>query len=124
MENEYFIIKNLQFTRWVARLLPIRHKLQFLVSKYLVEGKKLAIPYTKGWFICTTVTGKNLSTLQEILLEGNRSLPEASFVDEIRNLFPRKMVLVDVGGNIGGFFSNFIDKCSRVVVFEPVPRLS
>jgi len=31
--------------------------------------------------------------------------------------------MLDIGGNIGTFTSQFLHKASRIYVFEPIPRL-
>ena len=33
-------------------------------------------------------------------------------------------MFVDVGGNIGSFMWQFAHKCSKVIIFEPIPRLN
>ncbi len=120
----YTTINNLGLLRLVSRVLPLKHKLSFLVKKYLADGSDLAIRYYRDWYVCTTVSDLNRSTVEQVIMEGVFSQPEVALIKEIRNRLPEEMVMVDVGGNIGTFLCQFIDKCSKVYVFEPIPRLN
>jgi FkbM family methyltransferase len=122
--TEYRTIKNLPLLRLTARVFPLKHKLNFLVKKYLADNSRLAIRYSGKWHICTTVTNLNRSTMEEVILEGTFSQPEIALIRKLRKELPGNMSLVDVGGNIGSFFCQFLDKCQSVTVFEPIPRLN
>ena len=122
--TEYTKIKNLSFLRSISSLLPLKHKLSFLINDYLKEDTDLAIRYFKNWHVCTKVSNINRSTIEEVILNGPNSQPEASLIRQMRNELPDDMVLVDVGGNIGTFLCQFLDKCKTVLVFEPIPRLN
>lgn len=120
----YTIVKNLKLLRIISRLIPLKHKLSFLIKDYLKEDTDLAIRYFKNWFICTSVNKINRSTIEEVILEGTYSQPEEYLIKQLRHKLPDDMVLIDVGGNIGTFLSQFIDKCRQIFVFEPIPRLN
>lgn len=120
----YIQIKNLRLLRFISTVLPLKHKLVFLIKKYLVNGKDLAIRYFNNWFICTSVNDINRITVSEIILEGANSQPEIALIKTLQADLPTGMVMVDIGGNIGTFFCQFLHKCEHVYVFEPIPRLN
>ena len=120
----YTTIKNLRLLRFISRLFPLKHKLAFLIKDYLNDGTELAIRYYKNWYVCTTVNKINRSTIEEVILSGTYSQPEVSLIKHLRNELPDNMVFIDIGGNIGTFMCQFVDKCDQVFVFEPIPRLN
>lgn len=122
--SQFIRVSNINLYRTLAFLLPLKAKWQFLIRKYLADGTALAIPYFNNWYICTTASPINQSTLTSIILEGTHSQPEQALMQELRKTLPDQMVMIDVGGNIGTFTSQFIDKCSDVYIFEPIPRLN
>lgn len=117
-------VSNIGLYRTLAYVLPLKAKWQFLIRQYLTNGTALAIPYFNNWFICTTASPINQSTLTSIILEGTHSQPEQALMQQLRQSMPDQMVMIDVGGNIGTFTSQFIDKCAAVYIFEPIPRLN
>jgi FkbM family methyltransferase len=121
---EYKIVSNIGLLRLISRVLPLKHKLRFLIDRYLQVGTKLAVPYFGSWHICTTVNKINQSTLESVILEGPASQPERALIKKLRSELPDNMTFIDIGGNIGTFLSQFIDKCDRAVVFEPIPNLN
>lgn len=122
--NAYTKIKNLNLVRFISRVFPLKHRLNFLVKGYLQNGKQLAIGYYKGTYICTTVNDENRSTVEDVILRGADGQPEAALIKKIRKQLPMNMVFVDVGGNIGTFLWQFTFKCRQAFVFEPIPRLN
>ena len=122
--SETILIKNLSLVRFISKVLPLKRKLNFLIKNYLRENLDVAIPYYKAWDICITVTDLNRSTVEKLILEGINSQPEIALIKLLRKKLPGNMVFVDVGGNIGTFLCQFLDKCERVIVFEPMPALA
>jgi FkbM family methyltransferase len=122
--TSYITIKNLNLVRAVSRIFPLKHKLNFLISKYLKTGTQLAIGYYKTMSICTTLNDENRSTVAEVILRGPDGQPEAALLKKIKKDLPNNTVFADVGGNIGTFFWQFRDKCKDIYVFEPIPRLN
>jgi FkbM family methyltransferase len=110
--------------RIISRLVPLKHKLNFLIKKYLTTQNELAIRYHKNYFICITVNDSNRSTVEDVILRGTGGQPEAALIKRLRNELPDNMVLIDIGGNIGTFLWQFADKCDTIFVFEPIPRLN
>jgi len=121
---QYITIKNLAVLRFISRIFPLKHKLNFLVEKYLVTGSELAIKYYNGQFICLTVNDNNHSTVEDVILRGVEGQPEALLVKRLRKELPSNMNFIDVGGNIGTFLWQFTDKCAVAYVFEPIPKLN
>jgi len=121
---QYRTISNLPALRFIRRIFPLKHKLNFLVKKYLEAGSELAISYYKGNSICLTVNDNNRSTVEDVILRGVEGQPEALLVKKLRTSLPSNMKFIDVGGNIGTFFWQFTDKCTEVYVFEPIPKLN
>lgn len=119
----YSEIKYLKLIRTIAMIFPLKRKLNFLISQYLINGKKLNIPFSKGWNIFITVTAGNHSTISNLILEGSNSQPEGMLLKRLQNELPDNLTMIDVGGNIGSFFCQFINKCKKVYVFEPIPSL-
>ena len=122
--TQYKTIKNLQLLRSINTLLPLKHKLKFLIRKYLISDTNLAIRYYKSEYICTTLNDINRSTIVDIILMGAHGQPEHALINTIKNKLPGNAVFIDVGGNIGTFLWQFVEKCDQVFVFEPVPRLN
>lgn len=120
----YTKINNLGLLRLISRIFPLKHKLHFLIKKYLVNDSNLAINYYKNWYLCTNVTEMNRSTIEQVILGGIYSQPEVALIKQLRAQLPDNMGLIDVGGNIGTFFCQFEDKCDKIFVFEPIPRLN
>ncbi len=119
----YSPIKYLKIVRIIALTFPLKRKLNFLIKEYLHNGRKLKIPFFRNWNIYITVTQNNHSTISNLILEGSNSQPEGTLLKRLSKELPDNMTLVDVGGNIGSFFCQFINKCNIIYVFEPVPRL-
>lgn len=118
-------IKNFSLLRLINFLLPLKGKWKFLFNKQLKEGASITVPYNKDWKISFIVKKGNESTISEVILEGVRNLPEYHLVQKIKNNeLGKDIVLVDVGGNIGSFFSQFYDISMRIIVFEPIPDLA
>lgn len=122
--HAYSTIKNLNALRLCSKVFPLKHKLSFLIKKYLNDGSGLAIRYYNNWHVCTVVNAMNRSTIEEVILEGTASQPELALIKKMRNALPDKMVMIDVGGNIGTFLGQFVDKCDTIFAFEPIPRLN
>ncbi len=119
----YTSIRNLALIRNIAVIFPLKRKLNFLISRYLKNENRLKIPFAKNWDIYINVSENNHSTISNLILEGSNSQPEGKLLKRLHTELPDNMTLVDVGGNIGSFFCQFINKCSKVYVFEPIPRL-
>ena len=121
---QYRTISNLPALRFISRIFPLKHKLNFLVEKYLGTGNELAIDYFNGQSICLIVNDSNRSTVEDVILRGVEGQPEALLVKKLRNELPFNMNFIDVGGNIGTFLWQFTDKCAEAYVFEPIPKLN
>ncbi|CAN5895042.1 hypothetical protein BH11BAC4_BH11BAC4_01090 [soil metagenome] len=121
---QYRTIKNLPALRFISRVFPLKHKLNFLVKKYLETGSELAINYDNGQSICITVNDNNRSTVEDVILRGVDGQPEALLVKRLKKELPSNMNFIDVGGNIGTFLWQFTNKCAEAYVFEPIPKLN
>lgn len=114
----------MKLIRLISGIFPLKHKLNFLIRRYLGKGTSLAIAYCDDKFICTTVSDDNRSTTEDLILMGVNGLPEYSLISKIKPLLPDGMVVIDVGGNIGTFLWQFERKSSSIIVFEPIPALN
>ena len=120
----YSKVKSMAVLRLLHHVLPVKHKLDFLIKNYLHFSGLLAIKYFKNFYICTNVTDLNRRTISELILEGQASQPELHLIKQLQQQLPNDLSFVDVGGNVGTFMWQFADKCSDVTIFEPVPRLN
>lgn len=116
-------INNIAFYRLVARLLPLKNKLNFLIRKFTNNSSELVIPYYKDFAICIVPNRGNTDTLSDLIFEGARYLPEYSLANRIKEELPSSFTYVDIGSNIGTTIWLFADKASRVLAFEPIPHL-
>jgi FkbM family methyltransferase len=118
------VVKNLTALRILSALLPLKHKLNFLVRDYLRNNSQLVIKYYKEFSILIMVNDSNHATVEEVILRGIKGQPEAALIKSIKKDLPDRATFIDVGGNIGTFFWQFVDVCKKVYVFEPIPRLN
>ena len=122
--NRTIAVKNIKLVRRISRIFPLKRKLNFLIKNYLKQNLDIAIRYFNNWDICIVVDNSNRSTVEKLILEGVNSQPEITLIKILRKRLPGNMILVDVGGNIGTFLCQFLDKCDKVIVFEPMLPLA
>ena len=77
---KYLEVRRLSLIRFVHLIIPIKHKLNFLIQSYLNTNSILAIRYFRKYYICTKVTDLNRKTIGELILEGVRSQPESFLI--------------------------------------------
>lgn len=123
-ENTPIHIQNLGLLRKISRILPLKHRLIFLVKKYLSPGTFLAIRYLEYYDMYIIVSDINRKTVSELILEGEHNQPEISLIKEIKKSLKATGTLIDVGGNIGSFTAQFVNCFKSIIIFEPIPRLN
>lgn len=116
-------IRNHELFRWLARVLPLKYKLNFLIRFYLRSKVSLLIPYHQNFLIAIQPNEHNQRTISDLIFEGARYLPEFALVRRILGTLPRNYVYVDVGANIGTTIWLFAGQAGKVVAFEPIPHL-
>src|ERR1700712_1328143 len=121
--NKSVPVKNVDLFRLISKILPLKRKLNFLIRTHLKRNLAITIPYFNNWDIYITVNDSNRSTVEKLILEGINGQPEITLIRTLRDRLPDNMILIDVGGNIGTFLSLFLDKCEKVIVFEPMRQL-
>lgn len=117
-------VKNIGFLRLVSKILPLKTKLNFLIKDYIIGSKKIVIPYGYNYAIVTTPEVIAESTLNHLIFEGARYLPEYELLHTIKQKLDNEFIWVDVGANIGTLIWQLADKCKYVHAFEPMPRLN
>lgn len=117
-------VKNINSLRLIARLFPIKYKLNNLIGKYLESQKALAIPYIKNYYIVIKPNLVASSTISNLMFEGVNYLPEYKLLKKIVIKIPKDYVYVDVGANIGTMIWQLADRCGHIYAFEPMPKLN
>lgn len=116
-------VRHIQLLRWLARIIPLKYKLNRLISRYLNSDTLVLIPYLEDYGIVIQPSIRNQRTISDLIFEGPGYLPEFSLVKNLRNGLRPGFIYVDVGANIGTTIWLFAGKASQIVAFEPIPNL-
>ena len=116
-------VKDILLYRIIARLFPLKYKLNFLIHEYIDYKESIIIPYFNGFEICIIPNPGNIWTISDLIFEGPRYLPEYPLIEEIKQKLPKRFTYVDIGANIGTTVWLFAREAGKVYAFEPIPRL-
>lgn len=109
--------------RLLARVLPLKYKLNFLINSYIKGRETVVIPYYKKFKICIRPNSSNQWTISDLIFEGARYLPEFSLIKRIKKELPKNFTYVDVGSNIGTTIWLFAGEAKTIFGYEPIPHL-
>lgn len=118
------LIKGIEIYRFIARLLPLKHKWDFMIRRYLMANDPLEIPFFDKFSIVIRPNQDNMRTISDLIFEGARYLPEYKLVNRVKTMLPEDFVYVDVGSNIGTTVWLYARQAKRIVAFEPIPHLA
>jgi FkbM family methyltransferase len=110
--------------RLIARILPLKYKLNGLIRKYLNCKGKLIIPYINGYSIVVEPDDVAESTISNLIFEGATYLPEYELLQSLIKSLPKNFTAIDVGANIGTVVWQLAQKAGRLYAFEPMPQLA
>lgn len=81
--------------RLIARIIPLKHRLSFLISRLLNEGGMITIPYYKNYAISVNRDNNAVdkSTIADLIFEGCRYLPEYFLVGKIKKCCRRVLYM-------------------------------
>lgn len=116
-------VRYYRFLRSLARMVPLKYKLNVLIRRYLRAEGPLLIPYHDNFSIIIQPGPSNRRTISDLIFEGPGYLPEFSLVRGLIAGLRPGFVYVDVGANIGTTIWLFASKASKVIAFEPIPHL-
>ena len=116
-------VKRINIYRLLARLIPLKYKLNFLINSYIKGRETVVIPYYKKFKICIRPNSSNQRTISDLIFEGARYLPEFSLIRKIKKELPANFTYVDVGSNIGTTIWLFAAEAKKIYGYEPIPHL-
>jgi FkbM family methyltransferase len=116
-------IRSIRAYRLLARILPLKYKLNFLINAYLRPGDRLVVSYHKNFRICIQPNSSNHRTISDLIFEGSRYLPEFALIKKIKKELPANFTYVDVGSNIGTTLWLFAEEAKKIYGYEPIPHL-
>ncbi|MCA4895222.1 MAG: FkbM family methyltransferase [Cytophagales bacterium] len=116
-------VKHIRLYRLIARVIPLKYKLNFLIKPYIRHQDALVIPYYNKFGICILPNSGNQRTISDIIFEGVRYLPEFSLIKEIKKKLPGNFNYVDVGSNIGTTIWLFAGEVEKNYGYKPIPHL-
>jgi FkbM family methyltransferase len=116
-------VRFVQLYRFIARVLPLKYRLNFMIDSYLASEEAISIPYYDRYDICITPNSGNTRTISDLVFEGWHYLPEFRLVNRIKSDLGKRFVYVDIGSNIGTTVWLFANAAERIYAFEPIPHL-
>lgn len=113
-------VKNSFFLRLIYKILPLGHRLYFLIEKYARYQGLLDIPWGKyrllfpsGWL--------GQFSMHELIFKGKNSTPELTIVQDIIEQIDRG-IFIDIGAAIGLYILHLRQYSSvPIVAYEPSP---